>query len=517
MVACILRLDPSLAAAVVAAALSDSEEWPQQVRTRLAPVQHWAREPPLAQLLAAALLQRGTDLAGSGKREAAGHLLDAAEAVSPELREQCARKRIEWIKKDLGEKDYSGAFSALYGMHTDNYSTGVCAEIASLLLEVAQQLAKKSPAIAERAVDKAFQLQPSLGDSEANVVLWITVHQEPNSEKLRQCQRFLSTFSKSEQYGDVQMQIIGDAIAFARSGAGRIANREMDTAYCDAACAMAAALLEKNPPPKELNPQAWTLAECLADVGQHGKAVQTAELFLKAFPDTPLKKEIEGKLPDWRNLPKIGLYVPIPGRGQGHDTLEAKLLRRKRTIDTSTAVYDAVANKEIWIIEVADACTADQFNAEQTRLLRNWVSEGGVLWVNSNVLDLFGVRHSRGSDASFAHCIPAGPHPILEGVNLTLLDELKDKALTLSYRGVIPLLAVKQEGRNEYFEPPAGTTAWSLVPFGKGWISDPKPLGLNEGRLSPGRGETRRGLLGPILPVLPPRTPLAAARATSNW
>ena len=175
----------------------------------------------------------------------------------------------------------------------------------------------------------------------------------------------------------------------------------------------------------------------------------------------------------------------LPGPKPTHEDLQAKLLRRKRTISTSTAVYDAVANKEIRIIEVADGCTADQFDAEQTRLLRGWVSAGGVLWVNGNVLDLFGVRHSSGSRASFAHCVPAGAHPTFEGVKLALVDELADKPINLSYRGVIPLLTVKQEGRNYISEPPVGTTVWSLVPYGKGWISDPKPLGLKDGGYTP--------------------------------
>jgi len=143
-----------------------------------------------------------------------------------------------------------------------------------------------------------------------------------------------------------------------------------------------------------------------------------------------------------------GRHGELPSPRPKREDLQAKLLRRKRTISTSTAVYDAVANKEIRIIEVADGCTADQFDAEQTQLLCDWVSAGGVLWVNSNVLDLFGVRYSSGAQASFAHCVPAGAHPTLEGVKLALVDELAGKAINLSYRGVIPLLTVKQEGRN---------------------------------------------------------------------
>jgi hypothetical protein len=165
------------------------------------------------------------------------------------------------------------------------------------------------------------------------------------------------------------------------------------------------------------------------------------------------------------------------------EDLEAKLLRRKRTINTSTAVYDAVTNKEIWIIEVADTCTADQFDAEQTRLLRDWVSQGGVLWVNSNVLGLFGVRYSPLTSSSGPEeCVPAGgSHAILEGCKKVVLNlpysmfgEKCQAAHTLAYRGVIPLLSSHREVSSVPLHTPAGITLWSLLPYGKGWISDPK-------------------------------------------
>ena len=473
----ILRLNPSLAVDLVATVLQDSGEMPQQVRSKLASVQHWAHEwPSLAKVLATGLVQRATDLSRMGKRQTACLLLDAAEAMYPELCEQCARKRLEWVKKDLAENDYAGVLRGLDGMHINSYSATISAEAASLFLKVAQQASKMNPALAQRAMDRAFQLQPTFGDSEPNVLLWINLHSEPSSEKLQQCQHFLSTFNTSEHRSRIQMEIVCDAVALARSGGAWNAKHYLDAAYTQAT-----AILEKEPPIKELEPQAWVLAQCLANAERYDRAVHIAELFRKVFPDTPLKQEIEGMVATWRAVPKSGPRADAPsGRGR-QETLEAKLLRRKRTISTSTAIYDAVANKEIWIIEVADTCTADQFDAEQARLLRDWVSDGGVLWVNSNVLDLFGIRHSTVSGGSFAHCVSAaGTHPILEGVTTVRVDDLQGKSLSLNYRGVIPLLSVKEEGRNPYWEPPAGTAVWSLVPYGKGWISDRKPLHLDE-------------------------------------
>ena len=97
-------------------------------------------------------------------------------------------------------------------------------------------------------------------------------------------------------------------------------------------------------------------------------------------------------------------------------------------------------------------------------------------------------------------------------MKLALIDELAGKAMNLSYRGVIPLLTVKQEGRNYIYELPVGTTVWSLVPYGKGWISDPKPLGSKDGGYTPwalGQIPAKTRLLERVLPILPSRTPLA--------
>jgi tetratricopeptide (TPR) repeat protein len=484
----ILRLDSSLAGDVVVTVLPDSEEMPQQVRSRLASVQHWAHEwPSLAKVLATGLVQRATDLSRTGKQQTACALLDTAEAICPELCEQCARKRLEWVKKDLADNDYAGVLRGLSSMHANNCSPAISAEAASLFLEVAKQASKGNSAVAQQAIEKAFQLQPAFGDVEPNVLLWIDLRAGPSSEKLQQCQHFLSTFATSEHRNRIQTEIIRDAVTFARSGGAGNAKEYLEAAYTEAKL-----LLEKQPPMKELEPHAWSLAQCLGDAEQYEKAVQIADLFCKAFPSTPLKQEIEGMVATWRTIPKSGPHAEPPGNRGRQDTLEAKLLRRKRTINTSTAVYDAVANKEIWIIEVADTCTADQFDAEQARLLRGWVSDGGVLWVNSNVLSLFGVRHdSFKCGLTQLECEPAGgSHPVLEHCKRVWLHNCDDsKAHTLQYKGVIPLLAFREAYGMGFGAPGRGSTLWSLVPYGKGWISDPKPLDLNrdEGALFWGR------------------------------
>ncbi|MDW8039180.1 MAG: hypothetical protein RMI90_14245, partial [Thermoguttaceae bacterium] len=77
-------------------------------------------------------------------------------------------------------------------------------------------------------------------------------------------------------------------------------------------------------------------------------------------------------------------------------------------------------------------------------------------------------------------CVPAGgDHPILKGVREVYLEDLRNKSFTLAYPGVIPLLAGRDVGDFRSYKE--GDTLWSLVRYGKGWISDPKPIQLNEG------------------------------------
>ena len=391
-----------------------------------------AREQPtLAKPLGLALMERAGDLGRAGKFHAAEATLNVAEETDSQLRETCVKKRFAWFKNRLDDKDFAGVLRGLDALRIENYPETVSDEAAELYLQLAQAAREKNTAVASRAMDKAFQLQPSLEKTEDNALLWIGVHREPSDEKVRRCKEFLTTFSSSEQ------------------------------------CAVARNVL-------------MAVADRWAGEGRPDEAISLAEWLLATHPDAAVKQEIEGKIAAWRAMPKREPRVRprmAPRRG-GNETLEAKLLRRKRTISTSTAVDDAVANKEIWIIEVADSCTADEFDAEQTRLLRNWVKEGGVLWVNSSVLSLLGVQYSSIDYWWGSECSPAGAnHPILENVKRVMLDTVRNGAHTLQYRGVIPLLAMKKRWNNSC---PAGTAIWSLVPYGKGWISDPKPVDLEK-------------------------------------
>ena len=127
------------------------------------------------------------------------------------------------------------------------------------------------------------------------------------------------------------------------------------------------------------------------------------------------------------------------------------------------------------IIEIADALTADKFDPKQTGPFQRWASEGGVVWASNDVLTLFGINHSKlvwwggGLDCTASK----GKTPILADCKKVVLKDAGGKAHALTAKGAVALLVLEKDIP---FEDKAGTACWSLVPYGKGWVSDPKPV-----------------------------------------
>ncbi|MDW8037872.1 MAG: DUF4339 domain-containing protein, partial [Thermoguttaceae bacterium] len=128
--------------------------------------------------------------------------------------------------------------------------------------------------------------------------------------------------------------------------------------------------------------------------------------------------------------PKEELVIP-----SSPETLQDKLRKHRKILASSTQVAAAVKDPQTKIIELTDTCTYSQFDAQQAQLLRDWVRNGGVLWVNNDVLNgVFGIRYSRiiyFPVMSSQNCVPAGgDHPILKGVREVYLEDLRNKSFT---------------------------------------------------------------------------------------
>ena len=322
--------------------------------------------------------------------------MSAAESICPERHEALAQQRLSWLKNRLADKDYTSVARGLSAVNLDNFPPALRPELATICLQAAQGLAKTDQPAAQRALDKAFQLAPAEAATEANSLLWIELHPDPTEQKLRRCKDFLTAFPKAERANDVRKAILAVAVR-------------------------------------------W------AEAGKRDEAIELGEWLLENTPDSPLRQQIEEKIAAWRAGPS-GTQTPAaaePADGGKQAELDAKLQERKKTVNTPLEVIEAVQDKEIWIIEVSDYFTGDQFSPRQAKILKDWVSKGGILWANNNVLLLLGIRYSILREAKGLECAAAGKHSIVEGVKTVRLKDLSRGTHSLKHYQAIPLLTSK--------------------------------------------------------------------------
>ncbi len=182
--------------------------------------------------------------------------------------------------------------------------------------------------------------------------------------------------------------------------------------------------------------------------------------------------------------PKVvkGPQKPLPG---GNPTLDEQLASGRAFVTTPDEIKTAVADKNIHIIEVANACTADKFDAAQGKLLQDWVNNGGVLWATNDVLTLFGVPHSKPleGDGELNSLVSGSVKAaeILKDCKKVAVKDAADRVYVLNLGkdndSIVPLLKLETDVSADL---KAGTTDWSMIPYGKGWISDPKPIDASQ-------------------------------------
>jgi hypothetical protein len=161
--------------------------------------------------------------------------------------------------------------------------------------------------------------------------------------------------------------------------------------------------------------------------------------------------------------------------------VDEELSQRRLRIYSSNGVPAAVSNPAVRIIEVTNACSAGQFDAQQLKLLQDWVSEGGILWVSNDVLKLFDIRYLRieRDNAKWPCTVSdaADVAPLVGQSKKVTLTGLTSNACILAAKGVMPLLLLENGDASQH-QPK--TACWSVVRYGKGWISDRKAVDLTQ-------------------------------------
>jgi hypothetical protein len=75
-------------------------------------------------------------------------------------------------------------------------------------------------------------------------------------------------------------------------------------------------------------------------------------------------------------------------------TIAEAYARGRVRIDSPNQLEAAIAKEETKVIDLASQCTADKFKEEQLKQLKDWVSNGGVLWVKNDVLAKLEIEYS---------------------------------------------------------------------------------------------------------------------------
>ena len=280
-----------------------------------------------------------------------------------------------------------------------------------------KRLVKADQAAAQRALDKAFQLSPSDAGTEANSLLWIDLHPEQNDQKVTHCKDFLTAYPKAYRAHDVR-----EALWPSR--------RNGRTGKCDDAVALGQWLLENT-------------------------------------PDSPLRQEIDKKIAAWQAVrptqPAAAAAVD-PAVAAKQAELDAKLEEHKAKVDSTREVMNATQDKNVWIIEVGDNCSASDFRQTQAKLFKDWVRKGGIVWADNSVLRLFGVGLMSLQEGQGLECAVAGKHTIVEGVKTVRLKDVSRATHTLTRGGrvsdpntgePIPLLKLEKSDRQRV-EPGGG-------------------------------------------------------------
>lgn len=416
----------------------------------------WCREEPeLVEKFAAALIRHADKSLKADFPTAADAFLNTAQGLKPELAKEIATRRLDVVAKKLSEGDATALNQMDYVVRQNPDLKARAAEHA---LAAARSLSEESPEVAKAAAERAMQLNPDGIASEADTLLWIRLKPPAGEAKLRQCQTFLRDYPESPARFEVLSAIVADAIAIATQSDW---NRPDPTPFFAAAQTAAAELIEKYSDSSGVDVAIVDLTKRLAAAGRHKEAADLLTSMKEAVPDTALMLEIDQLIGQWREQSGRGTLL------REFDALADRVDRELKIIQLTTpAALRTLAHdpRAVHVVEVA--CTKDKFTTQETVLLRDWVRGGGVLWVNNDVLGLFDVTYRSGGNYDFTLAKAAVPESvcgILTGSSMVNLSSYRG-AVNLQSPQAMPLLTSD------------GTSVWSLVKYGDGWLTDKKPV-----------------------------------------
>jgi tetratricopeptide (TPR) repeat protein len=438
----------------------------------------------LARTLTIARLRAELNLAD--KRELAGELIGQLASLGHEgarrilLNEEVVQQALEWDPSlggrmvELAVGEASGSAQELRTIlptleRWANQRPAMAPQVASQLLIKAKSLHDAGRIAEAKAVlSKALEIDPDVATTQEHALLCIRL-MDPDDVKLTRCQYFLKQWPQSPHLADVLTVMVKDAVIVSdRHGRWQ---QPKTQPYLDGGREAAKKLVQAFPRRERLDLDVYELAKRLADNKQLDEAIRLVSDLLASVPDSAIKLQIADAVAQWRQQAGKGTLSPE------FDTL-AQEVEHELKIMTVSAGGAARALRDtpdaVHVVQVADGCTLDMFNSEEKELLRRWVASGGILWVNNNVLSLFEIQHSNWPVSGECRAAAvARICPVLTGCRSVVVSKGTPAAHDLSCQGVIQLLTGGRAGQESCW--------WSLVPYGRGWVSDVKAVDVGKG------------------------------------
>ncbi len=282
------------------------------------------------------------------------------------------------------------------------------------------------------------------------------IHSETTvSTRVELCQTFLQQFPQSPQAPEVMTIAVRDAPE-AFQGA-----EEPDEAVVGRVTTMAQELIDKHAKQEGASQAVFKLVNWLEKEAKYEQAAKTAERLQQQFRKGEAELEPDAAI----DLPKI-----VDRCWDQHIDKKLKVV----TMDSPNMVYALAADpRRCHVVQVASACKRATFQTEELEILKDWVRRGGILWVDNDVLSVFGLSYYgahpsryRGWPNTVCSATTTGDIcPILQGCSKVLIPPVGEGFGHLSGDGQVVHLLTSE-----------GTNHWSLARYGRGWISDVKPV-----------------------------------------
>jgi len=369
---------------------------------------------------------------------------------------------------------------------------------ADLYLQAAKKLKEGNPNAARSALNSALKFKPDIAQTESDLLLLIELSSKADEKKLAQYQLFLSKYPKSSDRSKVLSMLVVDATAVGNQQS--YFRRTPIAPYLDAALPAAAELLAKYPQTPELDRGIQDLARTLHKNKRQEEALNLAKSLLEKIPNTLLKSDIEMDIQKWGQSPSkttpttankvpsnttYGPVSPTPTPTNPPPTTispttpptsttpptpkknEPALV--KNAAELEEALKNADKQKVMWIRLAGRNITPDQ-----KRRLQFWVANGGVLWLETDLVKTFRFPNLRSTPRNLTQGrarVYQAKHSVLQGIGGAQVSfEVEPGQVGIAMlgrfnppKGIIPLIVI-ETAQNEY------TAIGAVKAYQKGYV-----------------------------------------------